>query len=106
MLLVGRALQGLGAAAASPASLGLLLAAVGDRERATYAARWTGAAALGMTLGPFVGGALTTLGDWRWAFLVNVPVVAAIARRHPAGAVRDARATRAAGCPTRSAPSS
>jgi EmrB/QacA subfamily drug resistance transporter len=79
VLLAGRALQGLGAAAASPASLGLLLAAVGEGRRATYAARWTGAAALGMTLGPFVGGALTTLGDWRWAFLVNVPIVAAVA---------------------------
>ncbi len=32
-----------------------------------------------MTLGPFVGGFLTTLGDWRWAFLVNLPIVAAIA---------------------------
>src|SRR4051794_2129479 len=83
VLLAGRALQGLGAAAASPASLGLLLAAVGERGRATYAARWTGAAALGMTLGPFVGGALTTLGDWRWAFLVNVPLVAAIVAATP-----------------------
>lgn len=83
VLLTGRCLQGLGAAAASPASLGLLLAAVGDGRRATYAARWTGAAAVGMTLGPFVGGALTTLGDWRWAFLVNVPVVAVIAFAAP-----------------------
>ena len=83
VLLAGRALQGLGAAAASPASLGLLLAAVGDRDRATYAARWTGAAALGMTLGPFVGGALTTVGDWRWAFLINVPIVAAVALAAP-----------------------
>ncbi len=83
VLLAGRSLQGLGAAAASPASLGLLLAAVPDGRRATYAARWTGAAALGMTLGPFVGGALTTLGDWRWAFLVNVPIVAAVAFAAP-----------------------
>jgi EmrB/QacA subfamily drug resistance transporter len=78
-LVAGRAVQGLGAAAASPASLGLLLGAVGPQRRATYVARWTGAAALGMTIGPFVGGFLTTLGDWRWAFLVNLPVVAAIA---------------------------
>lgn len=79
VLVAGRAVQGLGAAAASPASLGLLLAAVGTDRRATYAARWTGAAAVGMTVGPFVGGFLTTLGDWRWAFLVNVPIVAAVA---------------------------
>ena len=47
VLVAGRAVQGLGAAAASPASLGLLLAATGDRDRASYTARWTGAAALG-----------------------------------------------------------
>jgi EmrB/QacA subfamily drug resistance transporter len=83
VLVLGRAVQGLGAAAASPASLGLLLAAAGGRGRATYAARWTGASAVGMTLGPFVGGSLTTLGDWRWAFLVNLPIVAAIAVATP-----------------------
>ncbi|WP_191907948.1 MFS transporter [Nocardioides cynanchi] len=93
VLVAGRAVQGLGAAASSPASLGLLLAATGDRDRAGWTARWTGAAALGMTVGPFVGGFLTTLGDWRWAFLVNLPIVAAITlaaprllpetRRHP-----------------------
>jgi EmrB/QacA subfamily drug resistance transporter len=83
VLLAGRIVQGIGAAAASPAALGLLLAATPTRDRASYAARWTGAAALGMTLGPFVGGALTTLGDWRWAFLVNVPIVVATAIAAP-----------------------
>ncbi len=83
LLLVGRAIQGLGAAAASPASLGLLLAATDSRHRSLYAARWTGAAALGVCLGPLVGGALTTAGDWRWAFLVNVPLVGAVALAAP-----------------------
>jgi EmrB/QacA subfamily drug resistance transporter len=83
VLLAGRVVQGVGAAAASPASLGLLLAATDPRDRATCTARWTGAAAVGMTLGPFVGGALTTLGDWRWAFLVNVPLVVGIAVAAP-----------------------
>jgi len=78
VLLAGRFIQGLGAAAASPASLGLLLAACDARHRATYAARWTGAAAVGVCLGPFVGGVFTAAGDWRWAFLVNLPIVAAL----------------------------
>jgi MFS family permease len=34
-------------------------------------------------LGPFVGGVLTTAGDWRWAFLVNLPVVAVLAVAAP-----------------------
>ena len=83
VLLAGRIVQGLGAAAASPASLGLLLAACGDRHRAAYAARWTGAAALGVCLGPFVGGVLTDMGDWRWAFLVNLPVIAGLCLAAP-----------------------
>jgi EmrB/QacA subfamily drug resistance transporter len=83
VLLAGRVVQGLGAAAASPASLGLLLAATDARQRATYAARWTGAAAVGVCLGPFVGGVLTAAGDWRWAFLVNLPVLAALAIAAP-----------------------
>ncbi len=79
VLLLGRVIQGLGAAAASPASLGLLLATADDRGRAVLAARWTGVAALGACLGPLVGGAMTDLGDWRWAFLVNLPLVAGVA---------------------------
>lgn len=75
VLLAGRILQGVGAAAASPASLGLLLAASAARHRSRYTARWTGAAALGICLGPLVGGLLSTAGSWRWAFLVNVPLV-------------------------------
>jgi NTE family protein len=78
VLLGGRILQGLGAAAASPASLGLLLASCDSRHRAQYAARWTGAAAVGVCLGPLVGGALTSALDWRWAFLVNLPIVAGV----------------------------
>jgi EmrB/QacA subfamily drug resistance transporter len=83
VLLVGRVIQGLGAAAASPASLGLLLAATDPSRRSLYAARWTGAAALGVCLGPFVGGLLTTVADWRWAFLVNIPLVAVVALAAP-----------------------
>jgi MFS family permease len=42
-----------------------------------YATRWAGAGAVGIALGPVVGGAINVLVSWRWAFLVNVPVVAA-----------------------------
>jgi EmrB/QacA subfamily drug resistance transporter len=75
-LLLGRVVQGVGAAAAQPASLGLLLAAGGSSRRSEMAARWGGAGAVGIALGPVVGGALTTLISWRLAFLVNLPIVA------------------------------
>jgi MFS family permease len=78
VLLLGRVAQAAGAAAANPASLGLLLAATGESDRATYTARWAGVGALGIGLGPLVGGALATGLSWRWAFLVNLPIVAAV----------------------------
>jgi EmrB/QacA subfamily drug resistance transporter len=76
ILLVGRVLQGAGAAAAQPASLGLLLAVTPTTRRAFYATRWGAAGAVGIALGPVVGGAINVLISWRWAFLVNLPIVA------------------------------
>ena len=76
VLLVGRVLQAAGAAAAQPASLGLLLAASPPDQRSICATRWGAAGAVGIALGPVVGGALNVLISWRWAFLINVPIVA------------------------------
>jgi EmrB/QacA subfamily drug resistance transporter len=76
VLIGGRVVQGLGAAVAQPASLGLLLAVTEPSRRSEYTARWFGAGAVGIGLGPLVGGALTEVADWRLAFLVNVPLVA------------------------------
>ena len=75
-LVAGRVVQGVGAAAASPASLGLLLQAVPPGRRAVASARWAGMGALGIGLGPIVGGLFTEAVSWRWAFLVNVPFIA------------------------------
>jgi len=75
-LTAGRVVQGAGAAAASPASLGLLLHAVPPGRRAVASARWAGMGALGIGLGPIIGGLFTEALSWRWAFLVNVPFIA------------------------------
>ncbi len=76
VLLLGRVLQGAGAAAAQPASLGLLLSATPLGRRSVYATRWGAAGAVGIALGPVVGGAISVILSWRWAFLVNIPLVA------------------------------
>jgi EmrB/QacA subfamily drug resistance transporter len=75
-LLAGRVLQGAGAAAVQPSSLGLLLAVTPETRRSMFAARWAAAGAVGIALGPVIGGALTALASWRVAFLVNVPIIA------------------------------
>ncbi len=77
VLLLGRVLQGVGAAAAQPASLGLLLSVTPATRRSVFATRWAAAGAVGIALGPVVGGAIAVLASWRWAFLVNVPLVTA-----------------------------
>jgi EmrB/QacA subfamily drug resistance transporter len=75
MLNASRAAQGIGAAMMFAASLAVLSHAFprpDDRMRAlaAYGATMGGSFAIG----PLVGGALTSGLDWRWIFLINVPV--------------------------------
>ncbi|MGW0296502.1 MFS transporter [Streptomyces anthocyanicus] len=72
-LIAARALQAAGAAALLPTSLALLLI-VTPAERRPGAIRWWAAiGGVAAGLGPVVGGVLVEA-DWRWTFLVNVPV--------------------------------
>lgn len=76
--LVGlRVLQAAGAAAMTPASLGLLLAALPPDRRAAGARVWAMTGAVAAALGPAIGGGLVQL-SWRWAFWINVPVGAVL----------------------------
>lgn len=94
ILLLGRALQGAGSALIAPAALTLLmmLFAHDGRELTRAFAIYGAAAPAGGTAGVFLGGLLTDALDWRWVFLVNVPVaifVLALVRRVlPAGGGR------------------
>jgi EmrB/QacA subfamily drug resistance transporter len=84
-LVVARAFQALGAAMLVPASLALVVESFPAGRRAHAVGLWGASAAVAAGLGPPIGGALVQLGDWRWAFLVNLPFgVAAIviARSH------------------------
>ena len=74
LLVVGRVIQGCGAAALLPASLSLLLAAFPVERRSQVVALWGGVGALAVATGPSLGAALITVGGWRAAFFVNVPV--------------------------------
>ncbi len=77
-LIAARALQGVGGAMILPASLSVLNAVYRGRDRAVAFAVW-GATIGGMAaLGPLVGGWLTTNASWHWAFLINVPIAAAV----------------------------
>ncbi|WP_329095937.1 MFS transporter [Actinomadura citrea] len=73
-LIIARAVQGVGAALLTPASLALLPKLFPDRrERATAIGIWGGVGALALAVGPYTGGVLSENADWGWIFLINVP---------------------------------
>ncbi len=78
-LIAARAVQGIGGALMTPASLAIIEAAFqpGDRTRAI--GTWAGFSGVSAAIAPFLGGWLLEAGSWRWIFLINVPVAAAVA---------------------------
>jgi EmrB/QacA subfamily drug resistance transporter len=72
-LIAFRVAQAAGAALMTPTSLGLLLASFPPEQRGSAVRTWTAVGGLAAALGPLVGGVLVTL-NWRWIFLVNVPI--------------------------------
>ena len=83
--LVGfRVLQALGAAMLQANSVALIVTSVPrERMRAAFGVQ-AAAQALGLALGPLIGGVLVATLGWRWVFWVNVPVgcLALIAGRY------------------------
>ncbi len=78
VLVFGRAIQGIGGAMLTPASLGLLLAAFSPEKRTQTIAMWGGIGALGIASGPSIGALVISITDWRAAFWINLPIVAGI----------------------------
>jgi EmrB/QacA subfamily drug resistance transporter len=74
LLIGGRLVQGVGAAALLPSSLGLLLGAFPIQRRAQVVSLWGGVSALAVATGPSLGAAIITAFGWRAAFYVNVPI--------------------------------
>src|SRR5690606_60014 len=49
-----------------------------EDDRARAVGLWSGLSGVASAIGPFVGGALIDGPGWRWAFLINLPVAAAV----------------------------
>jgi len=94
LLIVGRAIQGVGAAAIAPSALTLLMMLFGhDPKQLTKALALYGAAApAGGTTGVFLGGVITEWISWPWVFYINLPIATLVLAAHsPAHAQRDRR---------------
>jgi EmrB/QacA subfamily drug resistance transporter len=76
VLIAARAVQGVGAALLTPASLALLGATFDDKARGQAVGIWAGAGGLMSAVGPVLGGWLTQTVSWRAVFLINLPLAA------------------------------
>jgi EmrB/QacA subfamily drug resistance transporter len=72
-LVAARVVQAAGAALMVPTSLGLLLAAFPEDRHRRVVAVWAAIGSVAAACGPPVGGLLVQA-DWRWIFLVNLPI--------------------------------
>ena len=73
MLIAARFVQGIGASLLFPVGISVISNAFPVAERGKAIGNVYGVGAIGTAVGPFVGGLLTDLIDWRWVFFFNVP---------------------------------
>jgi EmrB/QacA subfamily drug resistance transporter len=84
LLIVARALQGIGAALMTPAALSILMTTFPEGpERNKALGAWGAVGASGGTIGLLVGGVLTETIGWEWIFFLNVPVAAVVIALSP-----------------------
>ncbi|AYG78492.1 putative MFS-type transporter EfpA [Streptomyces hundungensis] len=94
VLIAARIAQGLATAAVTPAGLSLLTTAFPEGPLRQKALGLNGALmSAGFTTGAILGGILTDLLSWRWAFFINVPVAVAVLLIAPA-VIKDSRPER------------
>ena len=74
MLVVFRAVQGLGAGGLFTLSMAILADVVSPRERGRYQGYMGGIFAFATILGPLAGGLLVDYAHWRWIFFMVLPL--------------------------------
>ncbi|MEJ0097357.1 MAG: MFS transporter [Bauldia sp.] len=74
ILVIARAVQGVGAAMMVPQSLAIIAASFPKETRGRAIGTWAAASALTTALGPPIGGFLIDILSWRAAFLINLPI--------------------------------
>jgi len=85
VLILARALQGIGGALLTPGSLAIIQASFAHEDRPRAVGAWSGLGGVASAIGPLLGGWLVETAGWRWVFLLNLPlaaVVLAVAARH------------------------
>lgn len=78
VLILGRALQGIGAGGAFPLGQAILAARCSSEERARLQVYYNIAYGTAAGIGPVIGGALVHV-SWRWAFVLILPFIVVVA---------------------------
>lgn len=74
MLIIGRAVQSIGAALVFPLSMSIGINSVDLSVRKQVIAVLGITQGLAAALGPIIGGCLTNFLSWRWIFIINIPL--------------------------------
>lgn len=77
VLVFFRGLQALGASTVFISSAALLSDVFPKQERIKAISIYGGVTGFGLMIGPFLGGILIALLDWRWVFWINLPLIGA-----------------------------
>ena len=78
LLIVGRALQGMGAAFLVPGSLAIISATFEGAERGRAIGTWSAFSAITAAIGPVTGGWLIEHVSWRAVFFLNLPIAVVV----------------------------
>ena len=73
-LVAARAVQGVGSAMLVACTPAIITGAFPASQRGRAIGMNGAAVAAGLTAGPLLGGLIVTYADWRWIFLINIPI--------------------------------
>jgi MFS transporter, DHA2 family, multidrug resistance protein len=74
IMLIARVLQGIGGGGLAPVEQAILVDTFPAHKRAMAFALYTVAIVTAPAIGPVLGGWITDNYDWRWVFLINIPI--------------------------------
>jgi MFS family permease len=74
LLVVGRLIQGVGAAAILPTALAIVAVSFEGKQKDTAIGAWIATCWGAQALGPLVGGILIAALSWQWLFWINLPI--------------------------------
>jgi DHA2 family multidrug resistance protein len=74
VMLVARVLQGIGGGGLAPVEQAILIDTFEPSKRASAFALYTVAIVTAPAIGPVLGGWITDNYNWRWVFLINIPI--------------------------------